>query len=384
MILRLVQWLTGTVPTRPLAAARLLFAVAALLQARITWGVLERIASPTRVHLPMFPFSPEPSFGLYAGIIGVWTIAAVLFALGQWTRISGAVLGIAMFAAVLFDQQAYSNHQYLMAIIGFLLAMTDCGGTFSLDARRRGERAWAPLWPVLLLLAQLSIVYGFTALSKLNPVFLRGEVIQVVMPLDLMAAVSWKLMVVTSVALAVGTIVVEGALAIGMWRRAWRPMLFFVGFALHAGIATFMSAHGELTVFGLAMFAMYLPLIDAAPRSRVVVWDDTCSACAVWVRWFQRLDWFGVYDFQGSSDQAVLDRHGLTREQADQALQLFTRDGHTAGFAAVGRILESLPLTCWFAAAFRLPVVRTIGDRAYRRYAIQRSCMLPPRAAAEA
>lgn len=378
LVLRLVDGLSGVVPARPLAAARIAFAVAALLQVPLTWTALSGLTDPTLVRLPMFPLSPEPTSGVVAGVMTTWILAAVLFGAGLWTRAAGIALAVALFVAVGIDQQAYSNHAYLMAIIGVLLACADAGAAFSVDAWRRGARATVPRWPIVLMLAQITIVYGFAAATKVNAEFLGGHVIRAVMPhLRLVEAISWKLMVTVSVVLAVGTIVAETALAVGMWRRAWRPALFAVGFLLHAGIATFMSSHLGLSVFALSMFALYLPLVHAEPRSRVVIWDDTCSACAVWVRWFQRVDWFGVHDFQGSSAQSVLDRYGVTQEQADQALQLVTPEGHHTGFAAVGRILEALPLTCWFAALLRLPVVRNVGDRLYARYAMHRSCAVP-------
>ena len=117
--------------------------------------------------------------------------------------------------------------------------------------------------------------------------------------------------------------------------------------------------------------AIALAWMALLPRGRViVVWDDSCSFCAGWVRWFRRLDWNGVIDLRPLSGPMP---EGVTRAEAEDALQVVLPDGSVhAGFQAVRRIAERLPLT--FPVSPFLGLVSGPGDRIYRKVAARRTC----------
>jgi predicted DCC family thiol-disulfide oxidoreductase YuxK len=310
-------------------------------------------------------------------VIGVWLAAGILFTLGWRTRWTGGLLAAILLGSVLFDEQTYSNHIYLLGLVVMLLALADSGAMFSLDARRRGPHATVPAWPVFLLRAQLSIVYGFAAVSKLNGAFLSGKVLVLqVIPLEL----ARELLSITAIAvlvlgLSILTVGVEALLAVWFWNVSWRPLALVFGLLLHSGIILLMDSRLELTVFALTMFALYFLFLDTRPASRVVVWDETSSVCATWVRWFRRLDWCHVHTFRGSSDPEVPKTTSVAQEQREAPLQLIELDGrrHT-GFVAVGRILELLPISFLWAPLLRLPGLRQIGERLYHRYVARQHC----------
>lgn len=110
--------------------------------------------------------------------------------------------------------------------------------------------------------------------------------------------------------------------------------------------------------------------IVPSDKQLIVVWDDSCSFCAWWVRWFGRLDWRHRLGFRPLSGALPA---GVTREAATEALQLVRLDGRIqAGYAAVVGIAAHLPLTAPFTPVLLL--LTWPGDRMYRRLARNRRC----------
>ena len=151
--------------------------------------------------------------------------------------------------ALLSDQQTYSNHLYLMLPVAALLTVAESGAAVSLDARRAGGRDWVPGWPVWLLCAQISIVYAFAALAKLNPDFLSGSVVASYLRRDGLLAVpaAWRSLEPMLV-MSLFAICSEAFLAFALWIPRWRPAALVVGLGLHLFIAGWLVPTGPLFV----------------------------------------------------------------------------------------------------------------------------------------
>ena len=93
--------------------------------------------------------------------------------LGWRARLTGTILALAVVFVIALDRQTYSNHLYLMAWLTALLVAADAGDGLAI----RTERRRVTFWPVILLCLQLTIVYVFSALTKINDSFLSGEVL---------------------------------------------------------------------------------------------------------------------------------------------------------------------------------------------------------------
>ena len=77
------------------------------------------------------------------------------------------------------DENLYSNHAYLLVLVAFLLVLADAGATLSLDSRLGWKTASTiPNWPLTLIRIQVSLMYLFTGLAKLNAVFLSGQILE--------------------------------------------------------------------------------------------------------------------------------------------------------------------------------------------------------------
>jgi uncharacterized membrane protein YphA (DoxX/SURF4 family) len=227
------------------------------------WSILSAV-----VRWPLrFPYG----FGMAPMTVGAvmpfcvtWMAAAALFAVGLFTRTAGIVLATVLLYALFIDQQTYSNHQLLLGIVVLLLVWANSGNTRSVDSRLRGPRR-IPMWPVFLLKVQLSIVYFFSAIAKVNATYLSGVVIYGSLRDDGLFALPTALRQPPVLAtMAVMTVVVELFLAVAFWSAVWRRRAVMIGIAFHAGLVLLMlpSQSMLLLVFGIAMTALYLPFFE--------------------------------------------------------------------------------------------------------------------------
>ena len=115
----------------------------------------------------LFPYEgfewvrPWPGVGLHVHC-ALMALAAAGVASRVAPRVCSAVFGLLFAYTVLLDPTHYNNHYYLIVLLSGLLAWMSTGGA-------------APRWHVVLLQAQLLLVYTFAGVAKLNPDWLAGE-----------------------------------------------------------------------------------------------------------------------------------------------------------------------------------------------------------------
>ncbi|MHB1047805.1 MAG: HTTM domain-containing protein [Thermoanaerobaculia bacterium] len=254
----------------PLALGRIVAGIAAVLAALEASRTLSRLLQPMIVRLPVLPWIPQLPSGSLRAFIGAWVVAALLFAAGWKTRAAGTVLVLLAGYTLVLDQQTYSNHLYLLVLVVLLLTVSDGGAACSLDAWRHGSREEVAAWPVLLLRAQVVIVYVSSALAKLTGPYLGGEILTVSLRQEGLLAVpqAWRTPSATSL-LAVASIATELFVAIGLCSRRLRPIAFVCGAGFHLLILALVdSSRLSLAIFALAMAAMYLSWAEPEPWAR--------------------------------------------------------------------------------------------------------------------
>jgi uncharacterized membrane protein YphA (DoxX/SURF4 family) len=242
---------------------RIIIGAACLIRAVEGWSILNAV-----VRWPLrFPYDvgmAPMTVDAVAPFCITWTVTAALFSIGLLTRAAGVVLATVLLYALFIDQQTYSNHQLLLGIVVLLLVWADSGSELSVDSRLRGSRP-IPMWPVFLLKVQLSIVYFFSAIAKVNATCLSGVVIYGSLrdsgPFALPAALRQPPVLAT---MAVMTIVVELFLSVAFWSAVWRKRAAVIGVAFHIGLVLLMlpSQSMLLLVFGIAMMGLYLLFFD--------------------------------------------------------------------------------------------------------------------------
>jgi hypothetical protein len=251
----LSQIVTRRTDARPVAIVRMLVGLAAIGFAFEAWINIGRVLSPQVVDMPYvawYPVLPAATLPLF---IGGWLCLAVAFALGLGTRLCGAILTLSMAYTLFLDQQLYSNHLYLATLVLLLLTIAESGARFSLDARRSGGRDLILVWPILLLKIEISIVYFYAALVKVNAQYLSGALLITFWPLNQLAALprSWAWVLPC---LAVASILVEVFLAIALWLPRWRWLALAVGVGFHMLIIWTGGAQPGIPDIPFAIFAL--------------------------------------------------------------------------------------------------------------------------------
>jgi vitamin K-dependent gamma-carboxylase len=110
-------------------------------------------------------------------IVPALALCAALMALGLLYRLAASAFFVGFTFLFLLEKGRYLNHFYLIGLIGFLLLFMPADRAFSLRTwlRPRHELAAVPAWMLMLLRAQLGIVYFYGGIAKLNGDWLRGQ-----------------------------------------------------------------------------------------------------------------------------------------------------------------------------------------------------------------
>lgn len=260
-----------TVPARPLAVLR------------IGVGLVAVAKGFQFVYKILFGGKPEPTYAYIPALPDtVWTVLAcvmivsgALVVAGYRTRLALLVTGLDALAFVWGAY--YHNHVYLLATLALMLTFTNSDAALSISsAQGRGrEEVWGP--PVYLLRAQISIVYIYAALNKVNFDFLSGNALS---SLGFRSALvpDWFRTVPLLVTMAACAVILELYVGVALWVRRLRTSAMVCGLLLHVGMVTYMS-RGLVMALNLAVFAVmmisgYALFLDRLPDFR-----------PIWRRW---------------------------------------------------------------------------------------------------
>ncbi len=171
---RLAELALRPVDAASLAVFRILFG------ATMCFGALRLIASgwlDTMYVEPRWAFKYPgfgwveawPAWGMYLHY-AILSVLALMIALGLYHRIAIALFTIGFAYTQLIDVTNYLNHNYLVVLLGAQLALLPANAMWSLDAQRDPSlrRVAIPAWNVWLLRFQISVVYVFAGLAKLE------------------------------------------------------------------------------------------------------------------------------------------------------------------------------------------------------------------------
>ncbi len=103
-------------------------------------------------------------------LVALSALFALMMAVGLYYRLAAAAFFILFTYLELVEKSWYLNHYYLVSLLAFLLIWLPAHRKYSLDAARSDAfRAdTVPAWTILLLQAQLALVYFFGGLAKLK------------------------------------------------------------------------------------------------------------------------------------------------------------------------------------------------------------------------
>lgn len=250
---------------RPVAVARIGVGFATVLNSLEAFDMLAAIAGG-RLAMPVFQGIPAPTLPVLIAYVVLAVAAAVAVMLG-WKTEPAALLSVILSISVfLWDQQTYSSHRVLATVVMACMVFAMAGTAWSV--RPEPNRPTVLWWPQLLMMTQLSVCYLFSALSKLNLVFLSGAGLSSWVWIEL----PWQFYTVA----AVTTVVVELIIAVCLWFPATRRVAVLFGLGLHLSIVVLMNDETlPLIAFATTCVSLYplflfRPSLSAA-RTRAAI-----------------------------------------------------------------------------------------------------------------
>jgi len=203
--------------------------------------------------------------------VGLLIVASLALTLGLFTKASN--IAVALLLVVLQRRDVYmlNSGDLLLRELAIYLCLMPSGEVWSLDARRRGSSALRAPWGLRMLQLQVSMLYAFSVIAKLHgDTWQDGSAVGRAVQLGDLQRFVLPEGIVTSVTivavLTYGTIVVETALAVGLWLPRARYVVMALGVSIHLGIeATLLIGW-----FSLAVIACYLAFIPGDVLRRVV------------------------------------------------------------------------------------------------------------------
>jgi hypothetical protein len=252
------------VGSEPTAVIRVLLGTAALWIATVSRPAFHELTYPEVLNVPTFAFSPTPTAALVQLTVAVWICAAAVLITGIFARAAALTVAGAGTLMAATDLQMISNHLTLMIALCLLIALGRPGA--ALSARPSQHTAFVAYWPVFLLKVQLSTLYLFTSVSKINAAWLSGLAFRNSVPH--LVLLPDRMVGPVTVMLAVTSVVIELSLAFALWLPRVRAAAAMVGFVFHVGIIVAMPPPA-LAPFGLMALALY-PLFFQQPRTAEV------------------------------------------------------------------------------------------------------------------
>lgn len=196
-----------------------------------------------------------PSQAVWALYVSAWLAASVALTSGRAVRPAAGAIAVLAVVGWLGPVSNLVDGLALFGWFGLILAVTG----------RDDERA-------LLLRVQVSVVYGFAAIAKLNPTFLDGDQLRGIFrsrgrweaPVELLEGG-------TGTAVALGALAIEVFLAVALWFPRTRRVAVVVGVVAHVAFIV-VASHGPLhdTAFLLVLngllVAAYPAFFSPLPR----------------------------------------------------------------------------------------------------------------------
>lgn len=168
------NYLNSTTHIAPLAVFRVIFGGMMFASVMRFWlnGWIETQYILPKLFFPFYGFEwikPLGASGMYI-VFALMAIAALFVMLGLFYRFSASAFFLLFTYVELIDKSNYLNHYYFVSIVSLLLILVPANRYFSLDVLRKPSLlvTQIPSWMVDIFKLQLSIVYFFAGIAKLN------------------------------------------------------------------------------------------------------------------------------------------------------------------------------------------------------------------------
>ena len=190
-------------------------------------------------------------------IAALWGLAALALVVGRRTALAAGTLAMLVLALLGADAGLRWSHLYVLGLVCVVLAAG--ARSFEGPAWSNLHEVAVPGWPVVVARLQVSIVYLFAGVAKVNEDFLSGLVLFEHFHGGLLTtwlpawAVGSQPFLTT---LAVAVIAAEWWLATALWVTRWFKANVALAVVLHAGMVL-LAQHGEQALH-FALFAVLM------------------------------------------------------------------------------------------------------------------------------
>jgi hypothetical protein len=249
-----IDWFARRAPVKAIRLSRWLLAGAAAFAILETGVLFARIVDGNTIRVPRFEAFAVSSATAVV-VLGLWALGTAALISDRWRVRAGWLAGLGAVSAGLLDRQTLAGEViFLVAVFSFL---------HWLHAVLEHQDAGVGHAPLRAIQWQISVVFVWTAIAKLNPIFLSGGILWVAFD----GPVPWPEMLRTQpvlMVMAVATVLFEMTLAVGFWLRGLRRAAAVGAVLFHVFIVLFLSPTLALLAFALVMGTGYV-LFTAEP-----------------------------------------------------------------------------------------------------------------------
>lgn len=158
----------------PLITFRILFGALMMIGAIrfLYYGWVERLYLEPKFFFKFYGFEWVEVLSEQGMYMLLWTIiiSALMLMLGLFYRLAAVVFFCSFTYLELIDATNYLNHYYLVVLLALLMIFLPAHRQFSLDVLRKPSLkvTKVPKWTIGILIVQLTMVYTFAGIAKLN------------------------------------------------------------------------------------------------------------------------------------------------------------------------------------------------------------------------
>lgn len=172
MLDRLSSWLHKEISIAPLVIFRIAFGLLLFYSNYRTFeeGWIQELYINPIYHFSFISWvKPLSGDGMYF-VFGLLAVCAIFIAIGFFYRLSAALYFLLFVYVELLDKTYYLNHYYLVSLLVFWMIFVPAHHWYSVDAKLfpKIKSTTCSNWHILIFKIQLSIVYFFAGLAKVN------------------------------------------------------------------------------------------------------------------------------------------------------------------------------------------------------------------------
>jgi len=187
-------------------------------------------------------------------------ILGILFAMGFYYRWVTPLFLLSGASLFLMEKSLYINHFYLYSLILFLFLFLPANRGYSFDSWRKPQIkvSEVPAWTVYILLFQLSVVYFYSGIAKINADWFQAQPVQIWLGRKADYPLIGGILSSTSYAyiVAYGGLLFDLLIVPSMLYRPTRKVAFFICCFFHlANVITF--GVGTFPWFSMAATALF-------------------------------------------------------------------------------------------------------------------------------